>query len=244
MKNRFYAFLAHLLLSALVAIITIMLVFFIWYPRPLDEATGVTHIFLLLLAVDIIMGPVLTFVVYQKGKAGLKFDLALIVILQIAALGYGLSTVFAGRPAFIVFNQNRFDIVKLIDIDAASAKTAQLANNESATVSWFRPRWIGAVAPSDRKRSEEILFSAVGGGADWPQLPELYVPLEQVKTLMLKKAHPLSELRGQDTQQVLPDNQDAHIKWLPLRGKTRDMSVLIDSDSAAILQVVDINPWP
>jgi hypothetical protein len=244
MKNRFYAFLTHLLLSGLVAIISIVMVFFIWYPRPLDEAIGVTQIFLLLLAVDIITGPVMTFVVYQHGKPGLKFDLSVIAILQIAALSYGMSTVFVGRPVFIVFNQDRFDIVRVVEIDAASAKKAELANNLSAKMSWLYPRWIGAVAPSDRKRAEEILFSALDGGADWPQLPELYVPLEQVKLKMLKKAKPLSSLRQLDKNNVLVDVQDNHIKWLPLRGKTKDMAVLINSDSAEVIKIVDINPWP
>jgi hypothetical protein len=243
MKNRFYAFLTHLLLSGLVAILSIIMVFFVWYPRPLDEATGVTQIFLLLLAVDIVIGPVMTFVVYQRGKAGLKFDLAVIVILQIAALSYGMSTVFAGRPAFIVYNLDRFDIVRIIDIDVASAKKAELAGNETAQVSWFRPRWIGAVAPSDRKRAEDILFSALDGGADWPQLPELYVPLEQVKQQMLKRALPLQKLRQLDKKNGLDGIQDDHIKWLPLRGKTKDMAVLINSDSAEIIKIVDIDPW-
>jgi hypothetical protein len=244
MKSRFYAFLAHLLLSGLVAAVTIIIVFFIWYPRPLDEATGVTQIFLLLLAVDIVTGPVMTFVVYQRGKQGLKFDLSVIVLLQIAALSYGMSTVFAGRPAFIVFNQDRFDIARLVEIDAESAKKAELAGNESAKSSWFQPRWVGAVAPADRKRAEDILFAAIDGGADWPQLPELYVPLEQVKQQMLKKAQPLSTLRPFDKNNVMPQTDDSHIRWLPLRGKSKDMVVLIDSDSANIIKVVDINPWP
>jgi len=244
MKNRFYAFLTHLILSGLVAVFTVIMVFFIWYPEPLDKAIGVTEIFLMLLAIDIVIGPMMTFVVYQRGKAGLKLDLSIIATLQIAALIYGMSTVFAGRPVFIVFNQDRFDIVRPIEIDTASAKKADLAGNEIAKISWFRPRWIGAVAPADRKRSEEILISALDGGADWPQLPELYVPLEQVKQQMLKRARPLSALRKLDKNNTLLDIQDNRIKWLPLRGKTKDMSVLIDSDSAEIIKVVDINPWP
>lgn len=244
MKNRFYAFLTHLLLSGLVATMTIIMVFFIWYPKPLDEATGVTEIFLILLAVDIVIGPIMTFVVYKRGKPGLKLDLFIIATLQIAALIYGMSTVFAGRPVFIVFNQDRFDITRLVEIDAKSAEKATLAGNLSAEVSWFRPRWIAAVAPSDRKRAEEILFSALDGGADWPQLPELYVPLEQVKPQMLKRARPLSELRRLDKNNALVNEQDNQVKWLPLRGKTKDMVVLITSDSAEIIKVVDINPWP
>jgi hypothetical protein len=243
MKHRFYAFLTHLLLSALVAIMTIMMVFFVWYPRPLDIAVGVTEIFLILLAVDIIIGPIMTFVVYQPNKPGLKLDLTIIVILQLVALSYGISTVFAGRPAFIVFNQDRFDVTRLVDIDAASAKTAEQAGNESAQASWLRPRWVGAVAPADRKRAEEILFSAIDGGADWPQLPELYVPLAQVKDRMLKKAMPLSTLRPLDKENKLANIDEHHVKWLPLRSKIRDMVVLIDSDTAEVIKVVDINPW-
>lgn len=244
MKSRFYAFLTHLLLSGLVATMTVIMVFFVWYPMLLDEATGVTEIFLILLLVDIVIGPVMTFVVYQQGKPGLKFDLCVIITLQIAALIYGMSTVFAGRPAFIVFNQDRFDITRLVEIDTASAKKAEEADNLSAKPGWFRPRWVGAVAPSDRKRAEEILFSAVDGGPDWPQLPELYVPLEQVKQQMLNKAQPLSTLRQLDKNAALIDVQDGHIKWLPLRGKVKDMVVLIDGNSAEIIEVVDINPWP
>jgi len=243
MKNRFYAFLTHLILSGLVAVFTVIMVFFVWYPEPLDKATGVTEIFLILLAVDIVIGPMMTFVVYQRGKPGLKLDLSIIATLQIVALIYGMSTVFAGRPVFIVFNQDRFDIVRLVDIDTASAKKAELTGNETAKVSWFRPRWIGAVAPADRKRSEEILISALDGGADWPQLPELYVPLEQVKQQMLKRAKPLSALRKLDKNNALLEIQDDHVKWLPLRGKTKDMSVLINSDTTEIIKVVDINPW-
>ncbi len=244
MKNRFYAFLIHLLLSGLVAVVTVTVVFFAWYPEPLDKAIGVTDIFLLVLAVDITMGPVMTFVVYQKGKAGLKFDLFVIIVMQIAALTYGMSTVFAGRPSFIVFNQDRFDTVRQIDLDTTSVKNAELAGNENAQANWFSPRWVAAVESTDRKRAEAILFTAVDGGADWPQLPELFVPLEQVKDKMLKKAKPLSALSHLDKNStVLANLQLDRIKFLPLRSKTRDMTVLIDSESAAVIKIIDIDPW-
>ena len=86
MKNRFYAFLTHLILSGLVAVFTVIIVFFIWYPDPLDKATGVTEIFLMLLAIDIVIGPMMTFVVYQRGKAGLKLDLSIIATLQLSLI--------------------------------------------------------------------------------------------------------------------------------------------------------------
>ena len=243
MKNRIYAFLIHLVLSVLVATMTIIMVFFVWYPNPLDQAVGVTEIFLILLGVDIIMGPVMTLVVYKQGKPGLMLDLCIIVILQFAALTYGISTVFMGRPAFIVFNKDRFDVTRWIDLDQASLKIAQQANNLSAEASWLSPRWVGAVAPVDKKRAEEILFTAVMGGADWPQLPELYVPLEQVKTQMLKRAQPLSTLRQRDKEGVLTNEQNEQLRWLPLHSKNKDFTVLIDGNTAEIIKVIDIDPW-
>lgn len=248
MKNRFYAFLTHLLLSGLVAVIAVIFVFFVWYPAPLQSVVGVTQIFLILLSVDIAIGPILTLIVYKPGKPSLKFDLSVIVALQIAALSYGMYTVFEGRPAFVVFSINRFDISRAYEIDPDSAKKAQLSGNQSAIVGWFGPRWVGAVASTDRKRRQEIMFSSVQGGADWHLLPELFVPLEQVKDQILKTARPLQELRlliNQDhNTDELVDWNAGDVKWQPLRGRAKDMAVLIDANSAKVIRIVDIDPWP
>jgi len=248
MKNRFYAFLTHLLLSASVAVIVIILVFRLWYPAPLHTAVGVTHIFLILLLVDIIIGPLLTLIVYKKGKPSLKFDLSVIVVLQIAALSYGMYTVFEGRPAFVVFSIDRFDVSRAYEIDYASAKTARLNNNQSAITGWFGPRWVGAVASKDKKRREQIMFSSVLGGPDWHLLPELFVPLEQVKDQILKTAKPLQELRllhnKDHSIDTLLDWNAVNVKWQPLRSNAKNMVVLIDADSAKVIRIVDINPWP
>jgi hypothetical protein len=64
-----------------------------------------------------------------------------------------------------------------------------------------------------------------------------------LKAQVLKKAQPLSALRPLDKNNLLTNTQDNHIKWLPLRGKTRDMAVLIDGNSAEVIKIVDINPW-
>lgn len=248
MKNRFYAFLIHLLLSGLVAVIAVIIVFFVWYPTPLHTAVGVTRIFLILLSVDIVIGPILTLIVYKKDKPSLRFDLSVIVALQIAALSYGMYTVFNGRPAFIVFNADRFDVTRALDIEPGSAKKAHLSNNQSAIVSWFGPRWVAAVASPDRKRRQEIMFSSAQGGSDWPQLPELFVPLEQVKNQILTKAKSLQELKqlsSKDNESnTLIDWSSNTVKWLPLQGKAKNMVVLIDTDSAKVIRIVDINPWP
>ena len=74
-------FLGHLGLSLSLALIILMWVFFCWYPSPLAKAVGVTHIFLMMLAIDVIVGPVLGFIVYKEGKKTLKFDLSVIILI-------------------------------------------------------------------------------------------------------------------------------------------------------------------
>jgi len=72
MSKRLKFSLSHLLLSFLIALLVIGLVFFIWYPSPLATAVGVTHIFLMLLVIDVILGPLLGLLVYKEGKKNTK----------------------------------------------------------------------------------------------------------------------------------------------------------------------------
>ena len=74
-------FLGHLAISVIIALLVVGLVFFVWYPSPLATAVGVTHIFLMMLAIDVIVGPLLGLLVYKEGKKTLKFDLGVIIVL-------------------------------------------------------------------------------------------------------------------------------------------------------------------
>jgi hypothetical protein len=247
MKNRVHAFLIHLLLSVLIAGIVMVIVFWVWYPMSLHAAVGVTEIFLILMAVDVTIGPVITLIIYKPDKPSLKFDLAVVALLQLCALGYGINTVFKGRPAFIVFSVDRFEVARASDLDARSLAKAMQNGNQAAVAGWTSPKWVAAVASKDPKRSQEILFSAVLGGADWPLLPELYVPLAEVKDQILTKAKPLQELRNlhrqDDSVALLANWQDNAAKWLPLRGTVKDMVVLVDPVSTAVIDILDMDPW-
>lgn len=243
MKSRLFAFLFHLFISALIASAVIGAVFWIWYPRPLHEAVGVTEIFLMLLSVDVIIGPLLTLIVYKPNKPSLKFDLSVIAFFQICALSYGIHTVFQGRPAFIVFAKDRFEIARASDLDPTSTDKAVNSGNSSAIAGWSKPHWVGALAPLDLKRKNEILFKSVQGGPDWPLLPELYVPLTEVKNQMLTKAKPLQELRDLHKNDKSLNRIQTDLRWLPLKGKTRNMVVLVNPKTADVVDIVDVDPW-
>lgn len=87
--SRFQAALIHLLISTLVVGTVVGVVYWLWYPEPTFGIVGVLPIILMLVGIDLVLGPLLTMIVYKHGKPGLKFDLSVIALVQIAALVYG-----------------------------------------------------------------------------------------------------------------------------------------------------------
>lgn len=116
MTKRIQFFIKHLTLSFIIALVLLGVVFYCWYPTPLAKAVGVTYIILMLFAIDIIVGPLLGLLVYKEHKKTLKFDLTVIILIQISALMYGIYSLEQGRPAWIVYNVDRFELVRKNEI--------------------------------------------------------------------------------------------------------------------------------
>ena len=70
------------------------LVFALWYPYPYREISGGRELFLIVVAVDVIMGPLLTLAVFNRSKP-VNDDTRMRVEEAVAALGYRTNT--AGR---------------------------------------------------------------------------------------------------------------------------------------------------
>jgi len=113
-----------------VAVAVVSLLLLVWYPGPLYEAGGGERLTFILVAIDIVAGPILTLLVFRSGKPGMKFDLAIIAMLQAAFLAYGLWVISAARPAYVVFVADRFVAVganQLADERLAEAPRGVLA---------------------------------------------------------------------------------------------------------------------
>lgn len=243
MPPRLKAFVIHLGLSVLIALAVMALVFGLWYPQPMAAATGVTSIFLLLLLVDVILGPSLTLLVYKFGKKTLVMDLTVIACLQLAALIYGLYTVAEGRPAWLVFAQDRFELVRINDIDDREIGQAAI---EYQNASWLGPRWVYAANPMVPETRNAILFESVFDGVDIAQRPNLYQPLEQHRDSIRLRIQPLTSLeRFNSTEQVQKQLtiHPAANGWLALSANHQDMVVLMQRDSAKVVSIVDLRPW-
>jgi len=116
--DRLKASALHLGLSLCIAALAALLVFAVWYPNPYREISGGRELFLLLVAVDVILGPLITLAVFNRKKPHreLRRDLAIVAVIQLAALGYGLWTVALARPVHMVFEYKNFRMVHAVDV--------------------------------------------------------------------------------------------------------------------------------
>jgi len=247
--SRYQAFGTHLFGSMLIALCSAALVFLVWYPTPFDKAAGVSHIFLTLLTVDVVLGPVITLIIFNPSKKELKYDLAIVLLIQIAALFYGLNSVFQARPVYVVYSVDRFDLVFANDL--TEDKLTKVTNQKFKSLSLGQPKTIAAQMPSDTQTRNDILFSAAAGGDDLPQLPQYYVDYSTQKTAVILKSQAidnLSDLNHEKSEKLtaLKHKYSDHPKgigFLPLKGKMSDLAVIIDKDTGDVLEITDLKPW-
>ncbi len=240
---RIIAFLFHFSISCLLALLALLLVFFVWYPAPLHSAVGVTSIFLIVLGVDVTVGPLLTLVVYKQGKKSLRFDLTVIALLQLVAFSYGLFTVAEGRPVWLVFSVDQFELVQAYQVDTRKQSEARA---EFSYQPWLGPVWAAALRASTREEKNTILMESLAVGVDIAQRPERFVALSEQQEDIRQHSMPIEALSRFNTQQavdkVLQRWPEADA-YLPMMARAHPVTVLINKASAKVVAIVDLNPW-
>lgn len=243
MSKRFKFFLSHLAISFFIALIVVGVVFFIWYPTPLAHAVGVTHIFLMMLAIDVIVGPLLGLLVYKEGKKNLKMDLSIIILIQLSALSYGVYSIAQGRPVWLAYNVDRFELIRNNQV-----WTQQIAQAlpQYRQPSWSKPQFVGVQFAQDLNVRNDEMFAEVFGGISIAQKPERYVSLDKVKQQMQLKAQNLDVLNHFNdkilVQTVLSHYPEA-TAFVPLKANAVDMTVLINKEKGEVVKIVDLRPW-
>lgn len=233
----------HLLISIFIGLLLSWMIFLLWYPSPLNQATGILTIFFMLLIIDVILGPFLSWLVYKEGKKTLIFDLIVIVLLQISALSYGIYNIIQARPVWIVYSVDRFDLIRYNEI---YNKNIAQASKEFQQPSWFKPQYVATQFASNRKQREIEMFEAIFSGLDISQRPERYVHLSKVKHQIQQRSQNLELLKQfndqQSVQKILAKYPQADA-FVPLKATAVDMTVLINKEKGEVVKIVDLRPW-
>ncbi|MCS4533189.1 TfpX/TfpZ family type IV pilin accessory protein [Neisseria montereyensis] len=246
MSKRIRYFLSHLAVSFILAILTTLLVTQVWYPAPLFKAAGLAKIFFMMLSLDVLIGPLFSLLVYKEGKKTLLFDLTVIIFIQFAAFSYGFYSIAEGRPAWIVFNKDRFELIRINEIDN---RNIDKALPEYQTAPWSGPKWVKVMPDSQSIETQnQVLFEEglSGGMYSIAQSPIFYQPLDIGKENILNKKQPINNLKKFNTAtniDALTVEFPLADTFMPLKSSGKDMVVLLSNKQPEWYRIVDLNPW-
>lgn len=231
----------HLLISVAVALLAAGLVFGLWYPGIYRELAGGRELFWLVVTVDVVLGPLLTFTVFNvdKGWPHLRRDLAVIALLQVAALVYGLQAVHGARPVATVFEVDRFRVITAAQVNLPELPKAR---PEYQRLPLDGPWLLGSREPMGADETSDAIFTALRAGIDRAQRPQFWQPYADSVPEVLRKARPLAVLVNKhpelqaEVSAALKTVQttEAAVKFLPVMARGGDWVVMLDAQANPI----------
>ncbi len=247
MKFRLKAFGLHLLGSASVLTLTLGTLYLGWYHWPGWYLADVLRVLAMLVGVDLVLGPTLTLIIAnaKKPRRELARDIAIIVAVQLSALVYGSSTLWAGRPLYYALSEDCLQVVQANDIDPGELALARRQHSQFVPRWYSVPRWVWAPLPQDPKERENIVSSAIQGGFDVIGMPRYFKPWEQGLPALRTQLKNVDDIRYFSAAEkkrlkqrmqaagLATDGRDA----MPLTGRRRPLLAVIDPVSLKITAI-------
>lgn len=245
--SRTQLFLIRLLATVAALLIVYLLLRFLWFPDGYFALSGIGRLLLVLLGVNVVVGPVLSALVYRPGKRGLKFDLVVLATIEIAILSWALLAFDARRPAIAVFAVDRFELLPKAEIDAMP-----LDGECRARLRGVGPKLKYAALPTDGEALSRLIDETVfQGQPDIDRRPEFWQPYAAGVSTLRAAAQPLAELSARDPAEARYLRRwlarqgggiDDYL-YLPIRARSGDGSIIIHAGTAYPVDVLAIDPW-
>ncbi len=248
-RDRLRASGIHLALSLVIAVLSALLVFGIWYPYPYREISGGRELFLLVVTVDVILGPLITLAIFDHAKAWpvLRRDLVVVALLQLGALGYGLWTVFVARPVHMVFEYDRFRVVHAIEVP--DSLLDKVPPDVEALPLWG-PTVLSLRPFRDQNEKMEATVAALQG-ISLSARPDLWQPYAAALPDVLKAARPVGALKtrfasqADDIDRVLANagRSAPGMVYLPMVGRKTFWTVFLDPVTGEIKATMPLDSF-
>ena len=212
----------------------------LWYPRPYFHAAGGQTLLLLLIGVDVVVGPLLTLIVFDPRKKRLKFDLAVIAVLQVAALAYGgYDHVRRAARVYVAFVGDRFELVAANAIDAARSGQGAAGVPRAAADRTARRRQRGL--PTNPRELDDAAHRPALFGVSIGIFPQHLRSLRQPvaaascaqRAAARDAARASSRKRAAEIDRVRrarAARPESELGYLPLQARHRDLAVIVDGD--------------
>jgi len=247
--TRWRASAIHLMASACLALIAGLIIFGVWFPQPYAKAAGADRLITVLVGIDLVLGPLLTLIVYKHGKRGMTFDLCFIAAVRLAALIYGVNMISGSRPVFVVVTS---DMTYLTSASVISdADLALGAEPQFRRRSLTGPKLVAAPPPTSAKDREELLDSGLAG-RDINVQPKFFREFQTAAKPLILASPPLQLLRDDAVAQTQVDafvdqhgGSIARMHFQPLRSNDpgKDITIVFDGETGSVLGVLEVDPW-
>ena len=125
----------------------------------------------------------MTFVVYKAGKATLKFDLSVIVAIQLSAFLWGVSVTYHQRPVYTVIDSDIFRVVSASEIDVDAVTEPSLKSSF-----WSGPKLAYVDLPYSDEEYLRIGKENLSTGQQFAFYTQYYRPFLAYKEELFKRA--------------------------------------------------------
>ena len=204
---------------------------------------GGSGLFLLITAVDIVMGPLITFAIFDRSRklwAELRRDLVVVVVLQMAALGYGLHVMHTVRPVVLALENSRIRMVTAQDVLFEELPKAQPAFQH---LSHEGPLTVNTALPATAEEQFDSVRQALAGH-DIGTRPKFWRAWDDNARARAKSiAKPVEWLRKHypkrtaelDAALQHTGRAEAQLRYIPVLARYGDWVAFIDVNSGDIV---------
>ena len=207
----------HFFISLAVFLVLAGLVYFVWYPQPYFSVDGGWQGIRIIAAVDLVLGPMMTLVIFniKKPRKEIITDLTIIAVIQLSALSYGVIVTYNQRPVAVILN-DPLAISTVAEIYGDSLKSLDDLQNYSDE----KPPIIAMEIPLNRQALDEVMRLEKDQGLMEHAQQQLYLPRQQLAGFIEKSQATMTAILGQRHGQKDFDN------WL-VENKTTAEQVLL-----------------
>ena len=241
--SRFKAFAIHFSISLLIFFFLLYFILVQWYPEPLFSTDGGWKVIRIIIGVDLILGPLLTLIVFKTGKPGLKFDLTMIALVQVLALSWGVWTTYNERPAAVIYTLDFFTPVPAYQLAEQGITAKELKQ--------FGDTWpILIYIDVPKEKLSEILSESMQAKKPLYLLSKYYKKFGKEQAAVLKEnsmniekyVEDKPELKKLYQRSLVTGTAKTNISYLALHSREKWVTVVFDLDEMRIIDTIDIEP--
>jgi hypothetical protein len=247
-REKFLAFAIHFLVTASLGAVAAALIFFVWFPRPYATMIGGTELFMLVVGCDLVLGPLLSLVIYNSSKTrrALVIDYSIVGAAQLAMMVYGVYIVAGTRPVEIAFSVDRLEVVTARDI--SDAELAAARSPQYRRLSLTGPRFVSIQVP--KADQQDALLQSVAGNEEH-QRPKFYAPYEAAIDEIRRHARTIQALEKKfpayapqlDAAVIDAGIPAERLRWLPVHHRKGFWTALIDQQTGKPVGYAPVDPY-